>query len=97
MHTHIVRTDRGDWGKMAVDPKDPYSSYSSPLTSRYASSEMKYNFSPRKKFSTWRKLWLYLAMGEKVGPMFVRHERYAQRSVDPWIRDIGRADSRNGK
>jgi adenylosuccinate lyase len=44
---------------------DPYSSYSSPLTSRYASTEMKYNFSPRKKFSTWRKLWLFLAKAEK--------------------------------
>ncbi|CAI8013584.1 Adenylosuccinate lyase [Geodia barretti] len=49
---------------MAESP-DPYSSYSSPLTSRYASTEMKYNFSPRKKFSTWRKLWLFLAKAEK--------------------------------
>lgn len=26
---------------------------------------MKYNFSPRKKFTTWRKLWLFLAKAEK--------------------------------
>lgn len=39
--------------------------YSSPLTSRYASDEMSYNFSDAKKFSTWRRLWLYLALGER--------------------------------
>ena len=51
---------------MASNAEDPHSSYSSPLTSRYASKEMKFNFSPRKKFSTWRKLWLFLAKAEKV-------------------------------
>ncbi|KAI9011162.1 L-Aspartase-like protein [Gaertneriomyces semiglobifer] len=39
--------------------------YQSPLTSRYASPEMAYNFSDDKKFSTWRKLWLSLARAEK--------------------------------
>lgn len=40
--------------------------YRSPLTSRYASPEMAFNFSEDKKFSTWRKLWLFLAKSEKV-------------------------------
>ena len=40
--------------------------YRSPLTSRYASAEMAFNFSEDKKFSTWRKLWLFLAKSEKV-------------------------------
>ena len=40
------------------------SKYSSPLTSRYASPDMAYNFSNDKKFSTWRKLWVYLASAE---------------------------------
>ena len=31
--------------------------YESPLSSRYASDEMQYIFSPDKKFSTWRRLW----------------------------------------
>ncbi|XP_067998613.1 adenylosuccinate lyase [Melanerpes formicivorus] len=39
--------------------------YRSPLVSRYASPEMGYNFSERKKFGTWRRLWLYLAQAEK--------------------------------
>lgn len=39
--------------------------YESPLNSRYASTEMKYLFSPDKKFKTWRKLWLTLAEGQK--------------------------------
>ncbi len=38
--------------------------YESPLASRYASDEMLYLFSPDKKFSTWRKLWVALARGE---------------------------------
>ncbi len=39
-------------------------SYESPLCSRYASPEMLYLFSPDKKFSTWRRLWVALARGE---------------------------------
>jgi len=35
--------------------------YQNPLESRYASEEMLYNFSPEKKFTTWRKLWVALA------------------------------------
>jgi len=38
--------------------------YESPLSSRYASNEMQYLFSPDKKFSTWRRLWIALARAE---------------------------------
>lgn len=40
--------------------------YRTPLVSRYASPEMAYNFSDMKKFTTWRKLWTWLAKAEKV-------------------------------
>ncbi len=39
--------------------------YISPLSTRYASKEMQYIFSPDKKFKTWRQLWIALAETEK--------------------------------
>lgn len=42
-----------------------YNVYQNPLTDRYASKEMSYNWSPQKKHSTWRRLWLALATEEK--------------------------------
>ena len=38
--------------------------YESPLSSRYASDKMQHIFSPDKKFSTWRRLWVALARAE---------------------------------
>lgn len=39
--------------------------YVNPLVERYGSKEMLFNFSPDKKFGTWRKLWIALAECEK--------------------------------
>jgi len=39
--------------------------YVSPLSERYASTEMQYIFSPDMKFRTWRRLWIALAETEK--------------------------------
>src|SRR4051794_6654844 len=43
---------------------DPLNVYDNPLVSRYASPEMAELWGPRRKFSTWRRLWLALAEGE---------------------------------
>lgn len=40
--------------------------YESPLSTRYASREMSYVFSPQYKHSTWRRLWTALAKAEKA-------------------------------
>ena len=39
--------------------------YSSPFAERYSSREMLENFSPDKRYKTWRKLWIALAEEEK--------------------------------
>lgn len=44
---------------------DKYVTYDNPLVARYASKEMTFIWSPQKKFSTWRRLWLALAESEK--------------------------------
>ena len=51
---------------MAMSERDVYSTWRSPLSTRYASWEMRHNFSEQNKFSTWRRLWYFLAKGEKV-------------------------------
>lgn len=52
--------------------------YESPLNSRYASKDMQYIFSPDKKFSTWRKLWVALAESEKELGLDITDEQINQ-------------------
>ena len=49
--------------------------YESPFNTRYASAEMQYIFSPDKKFTTWRKLWVALAKAEKKLGLSVTQEQ----------------------
>uniref|UniRef100_A0A3B3XL43 Adenylosuccinate lyase C-terminal domain-containing protein n=1 Tax=Poecilia mexicana TaxID=48701 RepID=A0A3B3XL43_9TELE len=48
-----------------MEGDEEFMKYRSPLVSRYASKEMAFNFSDKKKFTTWRKLWILLAKAEK--------------------------------
>ncbi|MGN0178926.1 MAG: adenylosuccinate lyase [Monoglobaceae bacterium] len=52
--------------------------YESPLNSRYASREMKYIFSPDKKFKTWRRLWVALAEAEMELGLDITPEQIAE-------------------
>ncbi|XP_030752106.1 adenylosuccinate lyase-like [Sitophilus oryzae] len=58
-----------------IDYSSPYSNYRSPLSTRYASKEMQYNFSDQNKFSTWRKLWINLAKAEKELGLDIKDEQ----------------------
>lgn len=55
-----------------------YESYENPLTGRYASKEMSYNWSAQKKHSTWRRLWLALAESEKELGLAITEEQLAE-------------------
>ena len=62
------------------------SGYESPLSSRYASKQMQYIFSPDKKFSTWRRLWVALARAEMELGLPVTQEQINQ--LEAHITDI---------
>ncbi|HBC89398.1 MAG TPA: adenylosuccinate lyase [Lentisphaeria bacterium] len=55
--------------------------YENPLTSRYASREMSYNWSAQKKHSTWRRLWLVLAKNEKKLGLDITDEQLEQMAA----------------
>ncbi|KAG5882893.1 hypothetical protein JTB14_013272 [Gonioctena quinquepunctata] len=65
-----------------IDYTSPYANYRSPLSTRYASKEMQYNFSDQKKFSTWRKLWISLAKAEKELGLDIKDEQIKQMEAN---------------
>ncbi|XP_064276240.1 adenylosuccinate lyase isoform X1 [Passer domesticus] len=64
------------------EERDVMARYRSPLVSRYASAEMAYNFSERKKFGTWRRLWLYLAQAEKSLGLSITDEQLREMEAN---------------
>lgn len=52
--------------------------YEHPLVKRYATKEMSFVWSPAKKFTTWRKLWLALATAEKELGIDITDEQLEQ-------------------
>jgi len=63
-------------------------SYATPLNSRYSSTEMKYNFSAQKKFSTWRQLWVWLARAEKWAGVKISSEGAEAEITDAQIAEM---------
>ncbi len=52
--------------------------YISPLGARYASREMRANFSDRTKFTTWRRLWIALAEAEQELGLAISDEQLGE-------------------
>ena len=52
--------------------------YQNPLITRYASAEMAEIFSPQRKFSTWRKMWIALAEAEQELGLPITEEQIEQ-------------------
>ncbi len=68
-----------------------YENYQNPLIERYASEEMLNQFSPMKKFSTWRKLWIALAEAEKELGLNITDEQIAEMKANIYNINFERA------
>ena len=80
-HIHIVTTLFGKTTKYMSDTQNGVlrrDKYENPLVSRYASKEMSYIWSPEKKFSTWRSLWIHLAEGQRELGLDISEEQLAE-------------------
>ncbi|KAF2229234.1 putative adenylosuccinate lyase Ade13 [Viridothelium virens] len=64
-----------------------YDVYETPLTSRYPSEDVKKLFSPRRRFSTWRQLWIWLAEAEKELGLDISDEAISQMKDHVYIQD----------
>lgn len=53
-------------------------SYTSPLSTRYASAAMRHVFSDERKFLTWRRLWIALAQSEQELGLPITDEQIAE-------------------
>ena len=68
--------------------------WENPLGSRYASAEMAALFSARRKFGTWRRLWLWLAEAERELGLAIPDEALAElrAHLDPTDEELAAAD-----
>ena len=92
--TRAPSISNGSTGKDAIVSSssvsmDDRAKYRSPLVSRYASPEMSYNFSDLKKFSSWRRLWFWLAKCQKVADCSDVGKSDASLSLPPIATGLG--------
>jgi adenylosuccinate lyase len=66
---------------------DAFDRYVSPLASRNASPEMQAIWSPRRKFSAWRRLWLALAEAQKELGLPITDEQIDQLRAHQTVTD----------
>jgi adenylosuccinate lyase len=57
---------------------NPHSQYENPLITRYASREMSALWSPQRKFSTWRRLWVALAESQRALGLSISEAQIAE-------------------
>ncbi|TVQ63329.1 MAG: adenylosuccinate lyase [Phycisphaerales bacterium] len=80
-------------------PPDPRAVYESPLATRNASPEMQLLWSPRRKFTSWRRLWIALAEAQHELGLNVTKEQIAElrAAVDLTEDDFARAAAHESK
>jgi adenylosuccinate lyase len=66
--------------------------YRHPLTERYASREMQAVFSPRRRFGTWRRLWLALAESQRELGLTIGGEPIPEAALDEMRRGLDDLD-----
>src|SRR6056297_3123246 len=71
--------------------------YEHPLVKRYATREMSYIWSPEKKFSTWRRLWIALAKAEQELGIPITDEQIAQMEEHIMDIDFDRAEEKEAE
>ncbi|XP_059090539.1 adenylosuccinate lyase-like [Tigriopus californicus] len=69
-------------------------SYQTPLNSRYASEEMKFNFSDHKKFSTWRRMWWILGKAQQEVGLTIDGHPITQEQLDEMEANLENIDFR---
>ena len=73
------------------DQVDPHGFFRNPLVDRYSSRAMLEIFSPRKKFQTWRELWIQLAQAQNELGLPVAEEQVEELKATRDDLDLARA------
>lgn len=66
---------------------NPHDTYTSPLSARNASPEMCRIWSPRHKFTTWRKIWLAVAEAQQACGLDISDEQIAEMRANLEVTD----------
>src|SRR5271157_4846036 len=76
---------------------DQNTQYENPLIARYASPPMSELWSPQRKFSTWRRLWVALAEAEAELGLPVSPEQIAELKLHVDDIDFAAAEQHEGR